>query len=42
LTLEIWGRLFFLRQPLEEVTDQVTRLSGQTGALPIPKHQRTC
>ena len=42
LTLEIWGRLFFLRQPLEEVTEQVTRLSGQTGALPIPKHQKTC
>ena len=42
LTLEIWGRLFFLRQPLEEVTDQIMRLSGQTRALPIPEHQRTC
>ena len=42
LTLEIWGRLFFLRQPLEEVTEQVTRLSSQTGALPIPKNHRTC
>jgi asparagine synthase (glutamine-hydrolysing) len=41
LTLEIWGRLFFLRQPLEEVTDQVTRLSGQRGSFSIPKHQRT-
>lgn len=28
LALEIWGRLFFLRQPLDEVTDQVVGLSG--------------
>ena len=34
LTLEIWGRLFFLRQPLEEVTELVMRHSGQTGASP--------
>ena len=32
LTLEIWGRLFFLRQPLEEVTERVLRLSGETGS----------
>jgi asparagine synthase (glutamine-hydrolysing) len=34
LTLEIWGRLFFLHQSLEEVTEQVIRLSGQTRSLP--------
>jgi asparagine synthase (glutamine-hydrolysing) len=28
LTLEIWGRLFFFRQPLEEVTEQVMRLQS--------------
>ena len=41
LTLEIWGRLFFLRQPLEEVTELVMRRSGQTGASPrvsVGKH----
>ena len=41
LTLEIWGRLFFLRQPLEEVTELVMRWSGQTGASPrvsVGKH----
>jgi asparagine synthase (glutamine-hydrolysing) len=27
LALEIWGRLFFLHQPLENVTEQVMRLS---------------
>jgi asparagine synthase (glutamine-hydrolysing) len=27
LALEIWGRLFLLRQPLENVTEQVRRLS---------------
>jgi asparagine synthase (glutamine-hydrolysing) len=30
LTLEIWGRLFFLHQPVEEVTERVLRLSGET------------
>jgi asparagine synthase (glutamine-hydrolysing) len=34
VTLEIWGKLFFLRQPLEEVTEQVVRLSGQRLSLP--------
>ena len=34
LTLEIWGRLFFLHQSVEEVTEQVMRLSGQTQTLP--------
>ena len=33
LTLEIWGRLFFLHQPLEEVTERVLRLSGESGSL---------
>jgi asparagine synthase (glutamine-hydrolysing) len=28
LTLEIWGKLFFFRQPLPEVTERVVRLSG--------------
>lgn len=32
LSLEIWGRLFFLHQRLEEVADKVTRPSGQTAA----------
>jgi len=32
LALEIWGRLFFLRQPLEEVTAQVLRLSEKATA----------
>jgi asparagine synthase (glutamine-hydrolysing) len=32
LTLEIWGRLFFLRQPLGEVTELVMRHLGQTSA----------
>jgi asparagine synthase (glutamine-hydrolysing) len=30
LALEIWGRLFFLQQPLEDVTAQVMRLSRET------------
>jgi asparagine synthase (glutamine-hydrolysing) len=34
LTLELWGRLFFLRQSLDEVTEQVMRLCGQTASLP--------
>jgi asparagine synthase (glutamine-hydrolysing) len=34
LTLEIWGRLFFFRQPLEEVTEKVTQLSAHTRSLP--------
>jgi asparagine synthase (glutamine-hydrolysing) len=34
LTLELWGRLFFLRQSLEKVTDQVMRLSGQLHSSP--------
>jgi hypothetical protein len=34
LTLEIWGRLFFLHQSVEEVTEQVMRLSGQTRSVP--------
>jgi asparagine synthase (glutamine-hydrolysing) len=33
LTLEIWGRLFFLRQSLQQVTDQVIRFSEQTPAV---------
>jgi asparagine synthase (glutamine-hydrolysing) len=37
LTLEIWGRLFFLRQSVDDVTDRIKRISGETGALPIPK-----
>jgi asparagine synthase (glutamine-hydrolysing) len=34
LTLEIWGRLFFLRQPVAEVTEQVLCLGGTTANLP--------
>jgi asparagine synthase (glutamine-hydrolysing) len=30
LALEIWGRLFFLRQPLAELTERVTQLSSRT------------
>jgi asparagine synthase (glutamine-hydrolysing) len=30
LALEIWGRLFFLNQPVEELTERLTRLSGKT------------
>ena len=30
LALEIWGRLFFLRQPVEELTERVTHLSRKT------------
>jgi asparagine synthase (glutamine-hydrolysing) len=33
LTLEIWGRLIFLRQSLEDVTGQIMGLVGQTGSL---------
>jgi len=33
LTLEIWGRLFFLHQSVEEVTEQVMRSVGEHGAL---------
>ena len=43
LTLEIWGRLFFLHQPLEEVTELVRQHSGQTGSLPgvsVREHRR--
>jgi hypothetical protein len=28
LALEIWGRLFFLRQPVEVVTEQIVELAG--------------
>jgi asparagine synthase (glutamine-hydrolysing) len=34
LALEIWGRLFFLRQPVEQVTDQVTRISEEKEVRP--------
>jgi hypothetical protein len=34
LTLEIWGRLFFFHQPLDEVTEHVMRLTGETRSLP--------
>lgn len=37
LTLEIWGRLFFLHQSLAEVTEQVMRLAGRTANLPLGK-----
>jgi asparagine synthase (glutamine-hydrolysing) len=30
VTLEIWGRLFFLRQSVDEVTEHVMRLAGDT------------
>ena len=30
LALEIWGRLFFLRQPVEELTERITQLSVKT------------
>ena len=30
LALEIWGRLFFLRQSLGELSDQLSRMSGDT------------
>lgn len=33
LALEIWGRLFFLRQPVEELTEQVLRLSGTSNTI---------
>jgi asparagine synthase (glutamine-hydrolysing) len=29
LALEIWGRLFFLHQPVEELTERLTQLSGK-------------
>jgi asparagine synthase (glutamine-hydrolysing) len=32
LTLEIWGRLFFLRESVDGVTDQIKRLLGSTGS----------
>jgi asparagine synthase (glutamine-hydrolysing) len=34
LTLEIWGRLYFMRQSVEEVTEQVMRACSETRALP--------
>jgi asparagine synthase (glutamine-hydrolysing) len=34
LTLEIWGRLYFLRQTVPEVTEQVERLVGAKGSRP--------
>jgi asparagine synthase (glutamine-hydrolysing) len=37
LTLEIWGRLFFLRQSLAEVTEHVTRLTGASASSPFAK-----
>jgi asparagine synthase (glutamine-hydrolysing) len=30
LTLEIWGRLFFLRESVDDVTERVKRISGQS------------
>jgi asparagine synthase (glutamine-hydrolysing) len=30
LALEMWGRLYFLHQPLEDLTEQVMRLSCKT------------
>jgi asparagine synthase (glutamine-hydrolysing) len=33
LTLELWGRLFFLHQSLEEVTGRVLQLSGESDSL---------
>lgn len=32
LTLEIWGRLFFLRQSVEQVTERIIDFAGETGA----------
>jgi asparagine synthase (glutamine-hydrolysing) len=32
LALEIWGRLFFLHQPLEDLTNHLDQLSGRTSA----------
>ncbi len=37
LTLEIWGRLFFLREPLSEVTEKVMRLTGSPANLAVAK-----
>jgi asparagine synthase (glutamine-hydrolysing) len=34
LTLEIWGRLYFMRQSVDEVTGQVLRACGETRSLP--------
>ena len=43
LTLEIWGRIFFLRQPVEEVTERVLQLSGETRSkFGASEHRRTC
>lgn len=43
LTLEIWGRMFFLHQPVEEVTERVLQLSGETRSkFGASEHRRTC
>jgi hypothetical protein len=34
LALEIWGRLFFLRQSVEELTERLMRLSGKAVSSP--------
>jgi hypothetical protein len=34
LALEIWGRLFFLRQPVEELTEWLTQLSSKSASAP--------
>jgi asparagine synthase (glutamine-hydrolysing) len=37
LTLEIWGRLFFLRQSLDDVTERIVRLTGTRAEAPPVK-----
>jgi asparagine synthase (glutamine-hydrolysing) len=34
LALEIWGRLFFLRQPVEDLTERLMQLSGKAASSP--------
>lgn len=41
LTLEIWGRLFFLHESVSQVTEQVVRLTGSTADLPRAKPRGT-
>jgi asparagine synthase (glutamine-hydrolysing) len=39
LTLEIWGRLFFLNESLTEVTEHVMRLASSPSGSPVTKVQ---
>jgi asparagine synthase (glutamine-hydrolysing) len=41
LTLEIWGRLFFLHQTLSEVTELVTRVTASAADSPVAKSHGT-